>query len=148
MVGFAFCPRGWTEADGQLLDIASHSALFSLYGTIYGGDGRTTFALPDLRSRVPVHQGAGPGLSTYFQGERGGVESVALGESQMPAHTHAVPELSSPAGTDQGLVVRTGDGATSVSTSSTGGAEAHENRPPFLTIRFCIALEGVFPSRN
>ena len=148
MVGFNFCPRGWVEADGQLLSIAENSALFSLYGTIYGGDGRTTFALPDLRGRAPIHVGSGPGLSTYVEGEKGGVETVTLTPSELPAHSHTIPELSSPGGTDKGLVLRNGNGGTTANTSVTGSGLAHENRPPFLTVRFCVATVGIFPSRN
>ena len=148
LVGFNFCPRGWLEADGTILSIAENSALFSLYGTFYGGDGRTTFALPDLRGRVPLHAGTGPGLTTYTQGETGGVETVILNELQMPSHTHSVPELNSPGGSDQGIVLRQGNGATSVETTATGSSQAHENRPPFLIMRYCVATVGIFPSRN
>jgi hypothetical protein len=92
-VGFTFCPRGWAELDGQLLDISTHTALFSLLGTTYGGDGRTTFALPDLRGRTAVHEGQGPGLSNWPLGLRRGVEEVTLTEAQMPSHSHTLPDL-------------------------------------------------------
>ena len=88
LVGFNFAPRGWMACNGQLLSIATYSALFSLLGTTYGGDGITTFALPDLRSRIPVHQGQGPGLSNYVIGQMSGTESVTLTQNQIPAHTH------------------------------------------------------------
>lgn len=148
MFGFTFCPRGWTEADGQLLDISTYSPLFSLYGTIYGGDGRTTFALPDLRSRVPVHIGEGPGLSSYILGEKGGQEEVSLSVDQMPRHDHEITQLTNPNGTTAGMVSRNGGGEQAIQTTLTGGGASHENRPPFLAIRYCVALEGIFPSRN
>ncbi|MFC5049976.1 phage tail protein [Rubritalea spongiae] len=88
-----FAPRGWAFCDGQLLPISQYSAVFSLVGTIYGGDGRTTFALPDLRSRVPVHPGSGPGLSTYRLGQKGGAETVTLNQTQIPSHSHLIHDL-------------------------------------------------------
>lgn len=148
LVGFTYCPRGWTDANGQLLNIVDHQALFSLYGTTYGGDGRTTFALPDLRSRVPVHLGQGTGLSDYVLGESGGQETVTLQASEMPTHNHSLNELTTPNGNTPGLVIRNGGGEQAVNTTDAGSGAAHENRPPFLAIRFCIALEGIFPSRN
>ena len=90
LVGFTFCPRGWANANGQLLEISTNTALFSLLGTTYGGNGRTTFGLPDLRGRVPVHVGTGPGLSAYRQGQRSGQETVTLTAAEMPAHRHTV----------------------------------------------------------
>ena len=148
LVGFNFCPRGWLPAEGQILEIASNTSLFSLYGTIYGGDGRTTFALPDLRGRAPIHAGTGPGLSTYNLGSRGGVETVALTTAQMPSHNHSFTELTDRTGTTDGLVIRNGGGATTETTSFTGGGEAHENRSPYLVMTYCIATVGIFPSRN
>ena len=130
LVGFTYCPRGWTDADGQLLSITDNAALFSLYGTTYGGDGRTTFALPDLRGRVPLHQGTGAGLSTYTMGQLGGAETVTLTTSQMPVHNHTFTELERQNGTAQGIVVRSGSSSQATPTSDTGGGEAHENRPP------------------
>ena len=148
LFGFNFCPRGWAAADGQLLDIASNSALFSLFGTIYGGDGRTTFALPDLRGRAPVHVGQGPGLSNYIEGQKGGVETVTLVSNEMPVHNHALTELSNQNGNTPGIVVRNGGGAQLTPTTDAGGGAAHENRAPYLVMRYCVALEGIFPSRN
>ena len=148
LVGFNFCPRGWAPADGALLDIAQNTALFSLLGTIYGGDGRTTFGLPDLRGRAPIHTGQGPGLSNYPIGSSGGAEAVTLTPQEMPVHNHTITDLQNANGTDPGLVIRDGSSAEQVPTSNAGGGEAHENRPPYLTMNWCIALVGVFPSRN
>lgn len=148
MFGFNFCPRGWTGADGQLLAISSNTALFSLYGTIYGGDGRTTFGLPDLRGRVPMHAGSGPGLSTYAQGQKGGVEGVTLTTAQMPAHNHTYVMLTNGMGNTDGIPQRAGGGEQNIATSDTGGGQSHENRQPYLVIRYCVALTGTFPSRN
>ena len=126
--GFNFCPRSWAAADGQLLPISSYTALFSLYGTTYGGDGRTTFALPDLRGRVPMHVGTGPGLTPRQLGEKSGQESTTLllGQTAAPAQN----------GTTEGVVSAAGDrGAVNV-------------MQPYTVINWCVALEGVFPSRN
>jgi microcystin-dependent protein len=155
MVGFNFAPRGWALCDGQLLPIAQNSALFSLLGTIYGGDGRTTFALPDLRGRFPTHMGTGAGLSQRQIGSRGGTETTTLNATEMPAHAHGLSSLPDvqvrgigdqirgvPEGSDQGAAT------LAVATESTGGSQAHNNMPPFLCINFVIALTGVFPSRN
>ena len=162
-VGFTFCPRGYANADGQLLDISSNTALFALLGTTYGGDGRTTFGLPDLRGRVPVHVGNGPGLSSYTQGSIGGDENVALTVNQMPVHDHDATLWASSAnasentpgnhtlaskkklyGTDAVDVTM----APSIGVEDTGGSQSHENRPPYLTLRACIALVGIFPSTD
>lgn len=176
MFGFNFNPRGWAQCDGQLLPIAQNSALFSLLGTIYGGDGRTTFALPDLRGRVAIHQGSGPGLTNRTIGSRSGSERVTLNETQIPSHDHVASATSTanavtPAGNanvaegnvwanDAGVSSATyssatanatmGDGAisTEVNVQNAGGGQSHENMQPFLTINFCIALVGLFPSRN
>lgn len=157
-----FAPRSWAFCDGQLLSIAQNSALFSILGTTYGGDGVSTFGLPDLRGRVPVHPGTGPGLSSRYLGRTGGQERVALSQSQMPAHTHQArassetPDTNSPEGAVPATKVRTnlysGDsadinmGATAV--SNTGGSQAHENMPPFLGINYIICLQGLYPPRN
>ena len=154
-----FAPRGWTFCDGQLLSISQNQALFALLGTIYGGDGRTTFALPDLRGRVAISPGSGPGLSTYRQGVRGGAESIVLSASEIPSHSHAIfadaqvgrgGSTTSPTNnylaesdaysTEQDTQMRP--------TGTTGGSQAHENRPPFLALHYIIATQGVFPSRN
>jgi microcystin-dependent protein len=157
-----FAPRGWAFCDGQLLPIAQNSALFSLLGTTYGGDGRTTFALPDLRGRVPLHPGIGPGLSSYSLGQRGGVENNLLTVNQMPAHNHDLKGSSdlasatSPAGSLPGATSRTRlyspsgsnvDMATDA-ISEVGGTEAVENRQPYLGVNYIIAIRGSFPSRN
>jgi len=175
MFGGNFAIRGWAFCDGQLLPISANSALFSLLGTTFGGDGRTTFGLPDLRGRVAIHPGNGPGLSTYRWGERGGVEHVTLNTTQIPSHSHTA-ELKVSAGestvstavagnsisTPGALAGRTftptlGFGtaaptvalnAASVAGGNTGGSSAHTNLQPFLGIYHLIALQGVFPSRN
>jgi len=158
-----FAPKGWATCDGQLLSIAQNSALFSILGTTFGGDGRTTFALPDLRGRVPLHPGAGPGLSSYSLGQSIGSESVTLLATQMPAHNHAVaapcsdgaPSTASPVGAvlanqDQTpFFAASGTAAMAGGTSAiAGGSQPHENRQPLLAINFIIALEGIYPSRN
>lgn len=165
LFGGNFCPRGWAEADGQLLAINQHTALFSLFGTLYGGDGRTTFALPDLRGRVPLHEGSGPGLTPRNQGSRGGQEAVTLSVTQIPAHSHAlrgtnelgtelVPEQNQLAGKERIRQYRAPNGLTGPvdlapgSIGSTGGSQPHDNMPPYLTLRWCVALQGIFPSRN
>ena len=160
-----FAPRGWAYCDGQLLPINSNQALFSILGTTYGGDGRTTFALPDLRGRAPIHAGQGPGLSNYQLGQRSGVEQVTLTQNQMPNHTHGVQvNAASPVGRGQGSDTPEGNywaegGSYATTTNTTmspnavvvvpvGGSQAHENRQPYNTINYIIALQGTFPSRN
>lgn len=168
--GFNFAPRAWADCDGALLSIASNTALFSLYGTIYGGDGRTTFALPDLRGRVPIHLGNGPGLSPRNQGSKGGTETETLNVNQIPSHNHTLAPPNLPTTTavgnrtapDGNLLATANDGESNYSNGeptgamatsggaigNTGGSQGHNNMPPFLTIRFCVALQGIFPSRN
>jgi microcystin-dependent protein len=149
-----FAPNGWAFCDGSLQSIAENDALFQLIGTTYGGDGNSTFALPDLRGRVPVHIGNGYGL-----GETGGVESVSLTTSQIPAHNHQlvastdIPTLSSPANALPGQAVNKlyrVPGATAQLSTSTlapsGGSQPHDNMQPYVTINYIIALYGVFPS--
>jgi microcystin-dependent protein len=164
MFGFNFAPRGWATCDGQLLSIAQNSALFSLLGTYYGGDGVQTFALPDLRGRVAVHQGQHPGGSVYTIGEVGGEETVTLAVSQMPVHNHIVEANSNPGDTGApGGAIFANSGATDREylasglanvamspsiISASGGNQPHDNMQPFLTINFCIALEGIYPSRS
>ena len=159
---YTFAPRGWALCHGQMLSISQNTALFALIGTIYGGDGRTTFALPDLRGRVVVSSGEGPGLSPYQVGEMGGAESVSLTESQMPAHNHqmAVNGPSSGAAKPTNRYLgRVSTGTTYAGTSNgrtlhpaaitpAGGGQPHENRPPHLALNYCIALQGIFPSRD
>lgn len=161
MFSFNFAPRGWALCNGQLLPIAQNQALFALLGTTYGGNGTTNFALPDLRGRVPIHEGAGPGLTPRLLGERFGVESVTLLEAQLPQHAHAQAAVAaaatatSPASTLPAQALsplwRAGAAtpvATGVASNPTGGSQPHPNMMPFLTINFCIALQGLFPSPN
>ena len=166
IVGFNFAPRGWAKCDGAILPIASNTALFSLLGTVYGGDGRTSFALPDLRGRVPIHYGNGPGVSNYNMGQRGGVEEVTLTAAQMPAHSHTV-RATKDEGTEggpAGKYLAAGHGQETIYKSMpdtakfkdmasgmiqpTGGSLPHTNVQPYLGVNFVIALTGVFPSRS
>jgi microcystin-dependent protein len=163
VMGFNFPPAGWATCDGQLMPISQNTALFSLLGTFYGGDGKTTFALPNLADSIPVHQGQGPGLSEYFVGETGGSDSVTLLDSEMPAHNHALsvsaqqalerqPVNQRPAvGDGVGLYDESTQPATNLAVSAlafTGGGLPHENRMPSVALKFCIALQGVFPPRG
>ena len=163
MGGMNFAPRDFATCDGQLLQIAQNTALFSLLGTTFGGDGVTTFALPDLRGRVPMHMGQGPGLTNRTMGEQSGNEVVTLITSQIPAHTHSLNavsdagDISAPAGA---LLANTGALDKEYKTSGTpvpmhptaigasGGNQPHNNMPPYLVLNFYIALYGIFPSRN
>lgn len=159
--GFNFAPRGWAFCNGQLLAISQNTALFSLLGTTYGGDGRTTFALPDLRGRTGLQFGSGPGLSNITLGERGGAENHTLTTPQLPSHNHIV----APGGKEEGNsddptgAYVAGDGTTAFGSTSditmgasqsgnTGGNQPFGIRDPYLGINFCIALVGIFPSRN
>ncbi len=159
--GFNFAPRNWAKCDGQLLPISQNQALFSLLGTIYGGDGRTTLALPDLRGRAPIHQGNGPGLSSRTIGQKGGAETHTLTAAQMPNHFHGVqvtsevgdqtsPTNAKPATANDGESNYSASNENTVanSTTNTGGNQSHNNMPPYLVINFCIALQGVYPSRS
>jgi microcystin-dependent protein len=157
--GFNFAPRGWALCNGQILSIAQNTALFSLLGTTYGGNGQTTFALPNLQSRVPVHFGQGPGLSPYVLGQQGGTETVTLNTNQMPNHSHLVAASSvSPNASRPGNAFLAANGAYQTAPDGTtmnpamiqgsGGSQPHDNIQPYLTLNFCIALEGIFPSRN
>lgn len=157
-----FAPRGWAFCDGQLLAVSQNDALFSLLGTIYGGDGRTTFGLPDLRGRIPIHAGTGPGLSPRRLGGKGGAEKVTLTVNQLPSHTHAMQASSDPATTPnpQGAVLSESLTSTpyiqdtqlvslsSESITNVGGSRSHTNLMPFLCIHFIIALVGIYPSRH
>lgn len=158
MMSFGFPPKGWATCDGQLIPINQNQALFALLGTTYGGDGRTTFALPDLRGRTPNHTG-GQG---HFLGERGGEATHTLSTNEMPAHTHQ-PFASSDAGNNPvpaGLLlgnsapntlygpVQNTTALRSNTVSNIGGGQAHENMQPYLTINFSIALQGIFPSQT
>ncbi|WP_431610477.1 phage tail protein [Chryseobacterium sp. 'Rf worker isolate 10'] len=163
-VPYNFVPKNWASCDGQLLSIAQNTALFSLLGTTYGGNGTTTFALPDMRGRVLVHNGQAPGgPTTYTMGQTGGTESVTLLITQMPAHSHTVnavtaegnqnsPTNSLPA--DTKILDKEYSDATANTTmkstmvNNTGGSQPHENRPPFITLKCIISLVGIFPSQN
>lgn len=162
--GFTFAPRGWAELNGQILSIAQNTALFALLGTTYGGNGQTTFALPDLRGRVLMHAGQGPGLSSRDQGEVAGTETVTLNAAQLPAHSHTVTPmgspsdatLQSPANGVPATKARTtlyapGPGTVPMSpvlTSPAGGNAPVPNMQPYLVIRCFIATQGVFPPRD
>lgn len=162
-VPYNFAPRGWAECNGQLLPINQNLALFSLLGTNYGGNGTTNFALPDMRGRVLLSDGAGPGLSTYDLGQTGGKETHTLTVAEMPTHSHSVNAVSAegnqnlptnvlPANT-KALDKEYSSAAPNVQMSSTminpaGGNQAHENRQPFLVLKCIIAVQGIFPSRN
>ncbi len=160
IVGFNFAPRGWAFCDGQILPINQNQSLYSLLGTTYGGDGSNTFALPELRGRVPIHEGRDTGM-IYSLGEKGGVETHTLTLNEMPQHNHEVVvsnaegTLSTPSGNYFGrstdLMYRkpsTTDASTSSYLSNIGGGQSHENMQPYLALNFCIALQGLFPSRN
>lgn len=159
---FNFAPRNWAMCNGQLMPIPQNTALFSLLGTTYGGDGRTTFALPNLQGRIAVGAGAGQGLTPRQLGESGGAESVVLTQSEIPAHRHEMKAAVSRSSIDMpdGAVLSTSTGANAYSTSvptsplsqtsiSTveGHHQPHENRMPYITVNFCIALYGIFPQR-
>ena len=155
-----FAPRSWALCDGQLLSISQNNALFALLGTIYGGDGRITFGLPDLRGRIPIHAGTGPALSPRRLGDKGGQENVTVTADQLPSHTHQwvgtndAAQNTSPTGT--GVASPTPniyEGNPDVAMDSnmvgdTGGSGSHSNIMPFLGINFIIALSGIFPSRT
>lgn len=166
-VGFNFCPREFALANGQLLPIAQNQALFSLLGTSFGGDGRTTFALPDLRGRVPIHNGQGTGLSNYNLGQRGGTETTIMTTAQLPSHNHiagmrVVTLLGDNANAKSNWLAQTPDqdysdvspggtdflGNGSITVLPTGGGVSESNIEPFLAINYCVAMTGIFPSRN
>lgn len=168
MFPFNFAPKGWAWCDGQLMPLAQNTALFSLLGTTYGGDGRSTFALPNLNGHFPLHHGQGPGLSLYDLGQTGGQETVTLLESEIPAHSHGLSALNIPGTSttptdNMPAIPRSGRAqqrsfapaaATPVSNlnhaavASTGSSQPHNNMPPYLTLYFAIALQGVFPPRS
>lgn len=157
-----FAPSGWALCNGQLMSIAQNTALFSILGTTYGGDGVTTFGLPDLRSRVPIHPGQGQGLSPYSLGQKGGVESVTLTSNQMPIHSHGFapgcstdppsgqnPSNSVPAALDtQAYGSEANANMRPGNSTNAGGSQAHDNVQPYLSVNFIIALQGIFPSRG
>jgi microcystin-dependent protein len=161
---FNFAPKGWAWCDGQILPLSQNTALFSLLGTTYGGDGKSNFALPNLQGSAPMHQGQGPGLSLYDLGETGGSETVTLLESEMPAHTHALtaqttaaskstPAANSLARVSGATPYLPPTGAALVAmapqaVAPAGGDQPHNNMQPYLTLYFCIALQGVYPPRT
>lgn len=162
---YQFAPQNWADCGGQILPISQNTALYSLIGTFYGGDGRATFGLPWLSGRAPIGSGSGPGLTTQQVGEFTGVEGVTLLESQMPAHTHSSTfeneksDVPTPNGNYIGSLGTPSNqfayGPPAAlqpmhpgSLATTGSNQSHENRQPFLALRFCIALEGIYPSRN
>ncbi len=159
---FNFAPRGWAWCDGQLLPLSQNTALFSLLGTTYGGNGKSNFALPDLQGRAPMHPGQGPGLSLHDLGETGGSETVSLLESEMPSHPHAQNASTQQAleNIPTGQLAASGDGVNLFAPTGSfvamsdqalapaGGDQPHNNLQPYLTFYFNIALQGVFPPRT
>ena len=164
---FNFAPKGWAFCDGQLLPLSQNTALFSLLGTTYGGDGKSNFALPDLQGNAPMHPGQGPGLSLHDLGETGGSETVTLLESEIPSHSHTLHGVGTADGDDRSPAgerarAPASSGATSTSrrrrdlvthaptarSRPAGGDQPHNNMQPYLTLNFCIALQGVFPPRT
>ncbi len=166
MVGFNFAPRGWAFCDGQILPINQNQSLYSLLGTTYGGDGRTSFALPDLRGRTPIHVGRSNGGADHREGQKSGEETHTLAANEMPQHSHvleAVNESADATNPANHFLARPSSGVGTVYSATTttpnanlnsgavtsvGGGQAHENMQPYLTLNFCIALQGLFPSRN
>jgi microcystin-dependent protein len=161
MVGFNFAPKGWALCNGQTLSISQNTALFSLLGTQYGGNGTTTFQLPNLQGRGPIHEGTGSGLSPYIVGQTGGAETVTLTGSQLAAHTHSANANSAGVGaatpggnfwgnSQQANYAAANDGTTLApgAVSPVGGSQPYSNLNPYLVINFVIALDGIFPSRN
>jgi microcystin-dependent protein len=163
MFPFNFAPTGWALCDGQLLPISQNTALFSLLGTTYGGDGKSNFALPNLQGCAPMHPGEGPGLSLHDLGEMSGSDTVTLLQSEIPAHTHTLTAKSSPANrtAPAGNAIARVSGSTpyapaaaptaqlaDVALVPAGGEQPHNNLQPYLTLSFAIALQGVFPPRT
>lgn len=164
--GFNFAPKGWAQCNGQLIPISQNTALFSLLGTTYGGDGQSTFALPNLQGSAPLQPGQGQGLSLYDLGQTGGVPYVTLTQSEIPVHTHGVQASTASGNTNlpsnnvwakahlgktplkmyaaPGPVVTMNGQATSMA----GGGQPHNNMPPYLVLNFCIATQGIFPARS
>lgn len=160
--GFNFAPTGWAQCNGQLLPLSQNTALFSLLGTTYGGDGKSTFALPNLQGSAPMHPGQGPGLSLHDLGETGGSETVTLLQSEIPAHSHTLRASSDPADVQQPSptrsLARSAPGFAYIpdnpnatlapqALAPAGGDQPHNNLMPYLTLNFCIALQGIFPAR-
>jgi microcystin-dependent protein len=164
-VGFSFAPQGWALCNGQILPLASNTALFSLLGTTYGGDGKTTFALPNLQGATPVQQGQGPGLSLVELGETGGQASVTLQQSELASHTHGVNVVSGGGGQNDPTNAYLGSANSggvedlqyaptadapmaSAALSVAGGGQPHNNLSPYLVVNFIIALQGIYPPRD
>jgi len=161
---FNFAPKGWAFCDGQLLPLSQNTALFSLLGTTYGGDGKSNFALPDMQGNAPMHPGQGPGLSLHDLGETGGSETVSLLESEIPSHAHSMGAQNVPLGCLAGaagntfthpasgnLFNKVGPAVVNMNDNAlapAGGDQPHNNMQPYLTLNFCIALQGVFPPRT
>jgi microcystin-dependent protein len=161
---FNFAPKGWAFCDGQILPISQNTALFSLLGTTYGGDGKSNFALPNMQGSAPMHPGQGPGLSLHDLGETGGSETVTLLESEIPSHSHALNAQTTPGNVNTPdptmTLARSKGGSAYLPSASSlqpmnvqalspaGGGQPHNNMQPYLTLNFCIALQGVFPPRN
>ena len=160
---FNFPPKGWAFCDGQLLPLSQNTALFSLLGTTYGGDGKSNFALPNMQGNVPMHPGQGPGLSLHDLGETGGSESVTLLESEIPSHSHQMRAATDPADLQDpssarvltrsapGFAYIAGNPNTTLADQAiapAGGDQPHNNMQPYLTLNFCIALQGVYPPRT
>jgi len=157
---FNFAPRGWAWCDGQLLPLSQNTALFSLLGTTYGGDGKSNFALPDLQGRSAMHPGQGPGLSLHDLGETGGSETVSLLESEIPSHSHSMSMSVRPSDDLNPALLALGTGNNIYATPANfvtmapealapaGGDQPHNNLQPYLTFYFCIALQGVYPPRT
>jgi microcystin-dependent protein len=161
---FNFAPRGWAFCDGQVLPISQNTALFSLLGTTYGGNGTSNFALPDMQGNAPMHPGQGPGLSLHDLGEIGGSDTVTLLQSEIPAHSHNIKAVTDPAElqipSPARAIARSQNANAYKATTTdlvpmalnmlalTGGDQSHNNRQPYLTLSFCIALQGVFPPRG
>lgn len=164
--GFNFAPTGWAQCNGQLLPISQNTALFSLLGTQYGGDGKSNFALPNLQGSVPVHGGQGPGLSEYFIGQSGGTDTITLLESEIPAHPHAMMANNQPGQVNTpapALTLARSQGGSAYipanpapalvnmsfqTLAPTGGSLPHNNLMPYVTLNFCIAMQGIFPPRS
>jgi microcystin-dependent protein len=160
---FNFAPKGWAFCDGQILPLSQNTALFSLLGTTYGGDGKSNFALPDMQGNAPMHPGQGPGLSLHDLGETGGSDTVSLLESEIPSHSHALMASNQPGEDPQavGEALARSVGANLYQASNAGlvtmsdnilapagGDQPHNNMQPYLTLNFCIALQGVYPPRT
>jgi microcystin-dependent protein len=160
---FNFAPKGWAFCDGQILPLSQNTALFSLLGTTYGGDGKSNFALPNMQGNAPMHPGQGPGLSLHDLGETGGSETVSLLESEIPSHSHAWRVTASDPGEDRtpggealarsvgGNLYAAPGGLLALSDNTlapAGGDQPHNNMQPYLTLNFCIALQGVYPPRT